>query len=67
MRGDVPDHGVGGAALDVEVRVGVVFGDPPHAISLVPAGGQLKVVLEEVGDPRGFLGRGQDDHEPVTS
>lgn len=59
---DVADHDVRVAAFDVEVRVGVVFCNPPHAVPLVPGGGPAKMVLEEADDPRGFLGRGQDRH-----
>src|ERR1019366_1415293 len=51
MGGDVADHGVGVAAFGVEVGVGVVFGDAPHAVLLVPVGRPTLVVLEEADDP----------------
>jgi hypothetical protein len=46
VRHDVADHGVRVAALRVKVGVGVILGDAPQAVLLVPIGRPLRVVRE---------------------
>ena len=59
MRLDVAKHGVRVVAFGIQVGVGVVFGDAPQAMLLVPVGGPPRVIREEAGDPRGVRGRGR--------
>src|SRR5216683_691095 len=66
MRRDVADDDIRVAALGVQVGVGVVFGDAPQAVLLVPVGRPPRVVPQEAGDPRGVRGRGQDAHARLT-
>ena len=57
--GDVADHRVQVPAFGVEGGVGVVFGDAPHAVPLVPDGGPARVVVQEAGEPAGVGGCGR--------
>jgi hypothetical protein len=45
-------NGVRVPAFGVQVGVGVVFGDAPHAVSLVRESGPALVAGEEASDPR---------------
>jgi hypothetical protein len=49
-------------AFGVQGRVGVVFGDAPDAVALIPEGGPPRVLLEEAGELRGCAGRGEGGH-----
>src|SRR6266568_2018779 len=66
MLRDVADHGIRVAALGVQVGVGVVFGNAPQAVILVPVNGPPRLVGQEAGDSRGVRGRGQDGHARLT-
>jgi hypothetical protein len=56
---EVPDHCVGVGGFSVQVGVGIVFGDAPHPVALVPEGGPAGVAVEEARDLRGMAGRGE--------
>ena len=44
--------------FDLQVGVGVVFGDAQHALASVPEGRIGQVVVQEADDSRGVFGRG---------
>ena len=59
---DVADHLIHVSALRVQIGVGVVSRDAPHALALIPEYGPPRVLLQDGGQPRSFLGPGQAGH-----
>ena len=57
--GHVTDHGLGVAALGIQVRVRVVLRDTPHAVTLVPERRPRQVLGQERRDPRSVVRGGR--------
>lgn len=60
---DVGDDGGGVAAFGVQVRAGVVFGDTPHAVALIPERRPARMLAQDAQDaqdPAGCPGGRQD-------
>ncbi len=62
VRGYIIHYLVQVLAFLVEVGIGIVFCDAPHAVLLVPEGRPARMFLQETSHPRGFLGRGEASH-----